>query len=402
MRMLRLFTAMALVVGPAAVAAAQDPSPASRTAAIEQEQAEKAKALHPYELTKTERVLNKVGDILAGPNLHWHPFFEGAYSGSGFLLGVGYLQPVSAYNLLDVRGSYSIRGYKRAEVEFKAPRLFKRRGELTLLGGWREATQAAFYGLGMDTSKGDRTNYDFKQPYGSATVEVWPMRRLWMLRGGVEVSQWKLGSGQGASPSVDEKYTPTTLPGVGATINYVHSQGTVALDWRTSPGYSRRGGYYGVTGHDYTDTDKGFGFQQVDYEAIQHVPFVREAWVISLRALAKTTADKGDQQIPFFLLPTLGGGSTLRAFSSHRFRDRNSLLVQAEWRIMVNRFFDTAVFYDAGKVTARTSDLDLKRLKHDYGFGVRLHGPFATPLRIDLGHSNETGLAVVFATSSAF
>ena len=34
-----------------------------------------------------------------------------------------------------------------------------------------------------------------------------------------------------------------------------------------------------------------------------------------------------------------------------------------EWRIIVNRFVDTTFFYDAGKVTARRSDLDLSRLK---------------------------------------
>ena len=53
------------------------------------------------------------------------------------------------------------------------------------------------------------------------------------------------------------------------------------------------------------------------------------------------------------MLPYVGGGSTLRGFTSHRFRDQNGLPLQAEWRIMVNRFIDTAVFYDAGKVAAR-------------------------------------------------
>ena len=53
------------------------------------------------------------------------------------------------------------------------------------------------------------------------------------------------------------------------------------------------------------------------------------------------------------MLPSVGGGSSLRGFSSWRFRDSNSLLLQAEWRIMVNRFLDTAFFYDAGKVAAQ-------------------------------------------------
>jgi len=102
------------------------------------------------------------------------------------------------------------------------------------------------------------------------------------------------------------------------------------------------------------------------------------------------------------MLPSVGGGSSLRGFSSWRFRDRNSLLLQGEWRIMANRFLDTAFFYDTGKVTSHTSELDLKGLRKDYGVGFRLHGPFTTPLRVEFARSNETGLAFIVATHSAF
>jgi hypothetical protein len=56
--------------------------------------------------------------------------------------------------------------------------------------------------------------------------------------------------------------------------------------------------------------------------------------------------------------------------------------------------------FDAGKVTApgRTSFGDLKT---DFGIGVRMHGPAATPLRIELAKSNE-GLAIVFSAKAAF
>ena len=134
---------------------------------------------------------------------------------------------------------------------------------------------------------------------------------------------------------------------------------------------------------------------------IQHIPILRDTWVVSLHGLAKTTFDKGDQTTPFYLLPSVGGGSSLRGFSSYRFTDRNSLLLQAEWRIVANRFFESAVFYDAGKVAARTSDLDLNHLKSDYGFGVRFHAPMATVLRVDVARSNE-GTRLVFAASPVF
>ena len=385
--------------------AAQPPQTASaptRQAAIEQEQAAKVATLRPYEANKAERIFDKADALLLGGALRWHPFFDSAYSGGGFTLGMGRLNYLGSYNTLDVRGSYTISGYKRAEAEFVAPRMFNRRGHLSVLGGWREATQVGFFGIGPDTSKDDRTNYLFQQPYGSALLTVFPTRRAFMLRGGVEYSRWSQEPGEGSFPSVETKYTPEELPGLGAEVTYVHTQGTVGLDWRTSPGYTRRGGFIGATLHDYRDQDKNFGFQMVEYEAIQHIPILREAWVLSFRGRVQTANEKDGQQTPFFMLPALGGGSSLRGYSSWRFRDQNSLLLQAEWRIMVNRFLDLAFFYDTGKVTARTSDIDFDGLKDDFGFGVRFHGPFATPLRVELARSRESSLSFIFAASAAF
>ena len=398
---LKLIALAAFASGVAMPAAAQESDATTREVVIEQEQAAKVPTLHPYVPSKGEKLANKAEDILATGGLHWHPFFNSAYSGGGFTLGMGYMTHVSAYNLFDVRGSYTITGYKRAEAEFSAPRLFNRRGSLSILGGWREATQVGFYGIGMNTSVDDRTNYLFNQPYGSATLTFWPARRHMMLQGAAEWSQWSQEPGEGSSPSVETRYTPDTLPGLGEKITYIHTQGTIGFDWRTSPGYTRRGGYYGATVHDYMDRDENFGFDVVDYEAIQHFPILRETWAISLHALAQTAYSKSGQEIPFFMLPAVGGGSSLRGFSSWRFRDKNSLLLQAEWRIMANRFLDAAFFYDAGKVTARASDLDFNGLKSDYGFGIRFHGPFATPLRVELAKSNE-GLGLVFSSSASF
>jgi hypothetical protein len=396
-----LMTAIAMAAGATASVIAQEPEPATRQAAIEQAEAEKAKTLYPFTPGKVERLFNQADSILTAGTVRWHPYLSNAYSGGGFTLGVGYAHFVNAFNFIDFRGSYSVKNYKRIEAEFVAPRLFTRRGQLSVLGGWREATEVAFYGLGTSSVKDDRANYAFKQPYASATLSLRPTRRLLVLSGGVEVSQWTQEPASGSFPSVEEVYTPETLPGLGAKVNYVHTEGLVGLDWRTSAGYTRRGGFYNVKLQDYADNDSEFGFRQVDYEVIQHFPILREAWVISLRGRAQTTYTDDNQQVPFFMLPYVGSGGTLRGFSSRRFRDRNSLLLQAEWRIMANRYLDTAVFYDAGKVTARRSDLDFNHLKSDYGFGVRLHGPFATPLRVELARSNE-GWVLVLAGSPVF
>jgi hypothetical protein len=387
---------------PPPAGAAQPAAPAAtREALIEREQAAKVPTLRPYTPGKVEIIFDKADAIIEGGTLRWHPFFQSAYAGGGFTLGAGRAFFVSPYNLIDVRGSYTIKGYKRIETEFIAPRLFERRARLSVLGGWREATQVGFFGVGTDSREEDKTNYLFQQPYASALFTILPTRRALMLRGGAEFTQWTQEPGEGGSPSVDELYSLATLAGLGAEVTYLHTQATVGFDWRPATGYARRGGFYGVTFHDFTDNDDQFGFRMLEYEAIQHLPIFRDTWVLSFRGRVQTSSEKDGQQTPFFMLPALGGGSTLRGFDSWRFRDEHSLLLQAEWRVMVNRYLDLALFYDAGTVAARREELDLDRLKDDFGVGIRFHGPFTTPLRVELAKSHE-GLAIVFASTPSF
>src|SRR3954470_2676651 len=116
----RLIMAILLSAG---AAAAQTVEPQSRAAATEDAQAEKAGRLQPYEPNKAEIYFQRAENLLAA-GLRLHPFFQSAYSGGGFTLGAGYRTPVSAYNTLDVRGSFTFSAYKRIEAEFLAPRLF--------------------------------------------------------------------------------------------------------------------------------------------------------------------------------------------------------------------------------------------------------------------------------------
>src|SRR6187200_1352032 len=172
------------LLGSAATAAGQDTAaaePGTRTAVIEQAIKQKSNTLVEYKPNKVEEAIDRAEDLFLTGRVHWHPFFDSAYAGGGFTLGAGYITHVSSYNTFDVRGSYT-----RLEAQFVAPRLFDRRGRLSLLGGWREATQVGFYGIGTDnTSKDDRANYNFEQPYADATLDVWPTRRYLQLTGGV-------------------------------------------------------------------------------------------------------------------------------------------------------------------------------------------------------------------------
>jgi hypothetical protein len=267
-------------------------------------------------------------------------------------------------------------------------------------GGWLDAPQIGFYGIGM-IDDAPRANFGLSKGYVTATAGLRPSR--WVrLHGEVSYDDFKTEGGSGQAPSIETLYSDASAPGLLSDPAFIRTEATAAIDWRLSPNYTRRGGFYGVTLATYTDRDDRFSFRRVDGELIQHIPLVRENWVISLRGRVQTILDD-DDVVPYFLLPELGSGRTLRAYSTGRFRDRHSLLTSAELRWIPNRTgLDMAIFYDAGKVASRREDLDFNGLKASAGASA--HDSTDRPPR----HSESSwrkgrnGWHLVLSSSAAF
>ena len=247
------------------------------------------------------------------------------------------------------------------------------------------------------TTGGRRT--DLQQSWAGGKVGVRPQRFL-RLGGGFSVEYFDIGRGGGDHPSIEERFTEAEAPGQGRDHTFVHTQGTFGIDWRPAPGYARRGGLYTATLHDYHDTSDEFSFRRLDADVVQHLPVLRESLILSLRG--RLYSILGDDDVPFFLLPPLGGSHSLRGFPSLRFRDRHSMLMSAEYRWTPNRAaLDAAIFVDSGKVAPSWDDLDFNGLKTSVGIGLRLHTLIATPLRVEFARSNE-GMRLIFSSSAAF
>lgn len=380
------------------VAAAQEPT--TRAGVIAAQQA--AKQVTPYEPSPAEAIIRKVRTILIGQPGGFYPSVGSVYPGGGLSLGGGYRSYYRGNTFWDLHGLYSISGYKSVELSTGsvAHTPTARRRNFSLRTGWRDATQLAYYGSGMETAVGDRTNARLQQAYAGGFLEGRPHRWI-ALRAEADVEHYTIKEGQGVHPSIETVHTPATAPGVGADISFLRVGGTAGFDWRRSPGYTRTGGYYGATLQSWIDPDSAFSFQRLDLNVIQHVPFLRETWVLAFRGRAQTVLNDNDV-VPFYLLPSLGSGGTLRAYATDRFRDRHSLLASAEWRWIPNRnFFDMSVFVDAGKVTRDRADLDFRGLRTNWGIGARFHGLDLTALRVELAKGQE-GWAFIFAASPPF
>ena len=382
-----------LLVAPV-FAFAQD----TREAEIAALQREKAANLAPRQQSWAEEMLLQVRQTLVEQPSGFYPYFDSVYSGGGFTLGEGYRRFTGDRTHWSIAGLYSLAGYKLIEASEVSPGHFSGRLDLRATAGWRDATRVAYHGLGID-SPTEGAAFRMQQGYGGVSATFRPHKFVFLTADAI-YENFTLKDPTDDSIPVGAVGAPFA-PGAGANPDYIHTAVSAAFDWRPAADYARRGGQYLIARHHYDDRDDTYSFDRLDAEIVQHVPILRENWVLSFHGRLQTTLGDADQ-VPYFLLPALGSGSTLRGYSSWRFRDRHGVLASGEWRWIVNRMaLDMALFYDTGMVAPTLDAITVRSFASNYGIGARFHGPTRTPLRIELAHGRE-GFHLVFAASAAF
>ncbi len=373
----------------------------TRAEEIAQRQADKARTAEPYTPNRVERFFDGLEGWFSGAPRGWHPAFGSVYPTGGFTFGGGYRHYIGYDSFVDVGALYSIRGYKKIQITGSTPGHLGGRVFLDGSVGWLDATKIPFFGLGIDSDRDAETNFRLNRAYvvGGAELRLVDWLRL-RLDGGLD--DYTQTAGLGSSPSIEERFTPQTVPLLGETGLYLRGELSATVYWLDTPGYSRRGGLYRVAYEQFNPLGRDgdtFGFART--EIVQHIPILRETWVVSLRARAESIVRKSDV-VPFFLMPTLGDGTSLRAYETGRFRDRHTVLMTGELRWFPNRLaLDMALFYDAGTVAPSLRGLTLGDMKTDYGIGMRFHSPTMTALRLELARGAE-GVRIVVGTAAAF
>lgn len=375
-----------------ATASAQEPP--SRADEDARRQAEKARTAHPEQKSWIERKILEFesGGGFGTPSGLFATFGD-IKSGSGLALGPAYAVLFDNGTVAAVKAAYSVRNFKVAQLAVHAPPLSRGRVRLSTRARWQDAPALPVYALGTPSPK---THADYAETMTelSAAGTFRPVRPL---RFGGSIGFERFDTGPSANkPRIEEFFTG--VPGIGADPDYLHSSVSGALDWRDSDGYTRRGTLLRATLHDYRQQNDGpYSFRRVDGVAEQYVPILQGNWVLYLGLRASTTTADDGQEVPFFLMPHVGG-SDLRGYGNYRFRDRHSMLATAEYRWYVQEYLDAAVFYDAGKAVANRHDLDFSGLKSNVGLGIRFHGPQTTVLRFELARGTE-GLRLIMAFS---
>lgn len=354
---------------------------------------------------KIERAVIKLQSVFGRP---LHPVISGVGPNGGWGAGLGYDAPgrgpwdfnaKAVYTWNNYWVAEAIAGYKNRRAEFEA---FARA---------REMEELDYFGSGPASNLFNRTSFSYRDPVVGAhgKFRVTP----WLALGGRLEEIWPYARSGNRLPTIEQIFFPGDAPGLFVQPLYGRYQGSVDVH---IPGGVGDAFYQGTKTratyaiYDDQDTEQ-YNFRRFDIEAQQvfagfgaHHRLTLSGWAATL------TADAG-QIIPFSLWPTLGGKSairsvhedrlgsdgtdaTLRGYRNLRFRDRNLVLLQAEYRVPIWGPVDATVFADAGKVARTRSELDLTDLRRDVGFSVSLMKGWATWARVDVGFGSGEGTRV--------
>ena len=400
----RALSAAALLLlwlpGMAAPAMAQE----TRRELLEQRRTERAQELKPYEPGKLEAAVMWVerGQLIerwtSGYD-GWYPRVGSITRGGGFAVGAGYRQHLGLQVRTEASAAISLRNSRAADVDIALPYLADRRLELGVHGEYRLFPQQDYFGIGPDSLRANRVSYLQEHTEIAARAKFRPL--TW-LETGAEIGWLNLDIGAGRDPrfpSIEALFSEDAgAPGLAEQPDYRRSRLWVTVDYRDQPGNARSGGLYTASWGDYSDRDtRRYSFGRFDAEARQYFPIFDKKRVIAVRALFAYANNDPGGAVPFYMLPTLGGSTSVRGFRNFRFHDENALLLNAEYRWEAFSGLDMALFFDAGEVRPDWHDIDLQDLVTSYGVGFRFNNYKDVFLRLDVGFGGEgTRLFIAF------
>lgn len=346
---------------------------------------------------------------------------SGIALGGGLLGSRDYGWPLD----LDASASYSVQGYELYRFQFGRigarhsklgskpidtvatshfdSRAEKERG-FSLFADlrYRHFPKYNFFGLGPDSTKGDRTAFLFQGASYDGVLEYQFNR--W-LGTGIRTGLLQPGVGPGRDrrfPPTRDVFTDEQAPGLLRQPDFLHFNWSVLVDYRDQPGNPKRGG---IVGFMFARLDERggseFEFNRFIVDARHFLPLGDTRRVLAVRFFTSADSPATGSRVPFYLQESLGGGDTLRGFETYRFRDRALLYLSAEYRLDAFPFVELGFFYDAGKAFSGASHFNFRDLKHSAGAGVRFKTPKSLVFRMDLAGSTE-GVKVHFRLGAAF
>jgi outer membrane protein assembly factor BamA len=278
-------------------------------------------------------------------------------------------------------------------------RALDRNGRWHLRSGFlhRDLAQEDFFGFGLDSERGNRTDYSLRET-AVGTELGYALTDTMGLSVGADLRGLRSASGENrALPSPSERFAPGSIDGDGESFAYGTVGASLFRDTRDVPSYPRRGSRIQVDLRQFLGLGAGDrSFRRFGVEIQNALPLPGHDHGLVTRIRADWLDHGSGTPIPFFFTRGLGGSHSLRGFPLNRFRGEDVFLATVEYRsAILPGKLDAVVFWDTGGAYRSFSDMTLSGLEHSFGAGIRVLRHDRILLRLEVAHGSEGSRFVV-------
>ena len=329
--------------------------------------------------------------LIAIPFIYYSPETKLAFGGGGVLnFRAGRNKELTRASTIWAFGTLNLA--KQFQVVVK-PEIYFERNRFFLSGNLRyERTPQNFYGIGNDMPSTAEESYTPRIVNFQVGVKK---KFLGHLFAGVQYDFEQMTM-EKVEPGgmLEDGEIPGSRGGLFSGFG-------VSLDWdsRDAVLYPRKGVFFQITADTYgAMTGSDFAFTSLKLDCREYF-LVAPDQVLALQAYVRSTAG----EVPFHKLAFLGGESLMRGYYKGRFRDKDILAVQAEYRVMVTKRIGVVGFAGLADVFPAFAEFKLKTIKYSLGTGFRymVNKREGTTLRLDMAWGKRS-FGLYFTAQEAF
>lgn len=320
---------------------------------------------------------------------------------TAFAIGVGGIATFYTSQLAVLRASkFALSGYYSTRKQYKfslAPQLYFAKNTIFLSANINFGKYVdKFWGISRDAPDIENEDYDSRAWGIMLDFQFPPLLKILPRRksGIIYDFLYKTITDTKGNPFLEAGDLTGTEGGLSSGLG-------LAFVWDTRDHifYPTAGGFYQLKGIFYRNTfGSDFNFDHYELDLRKYLA-IAKGQVLAFHVFG--SFQRGDP--PFYELSLLGGSRIMRGYFQGRYRDKNLLAAQVEFRTHLWRRFGAVGFAGLGDVIGRISDFRIRDAKVSAGFGLRFVFNKAEHinLRMDIGFGRDTN-GVYFGLEEAF